>query len=441
MGESAIGAKSAQDSVGAAPRSGDSRRRGLVRHPWAAVALLMLVTIFNNVDRFLPAILAEPMKRELGLSDTFLGLINGLGFLIIYALAGIPIARLADRGRFGAVITAALAGWSFMTLLAGFVTSSWQLAVTRAGVAIGEAGSTPAAHAYISRHFPPQRRPTALAVLSLGAPLGVMASLVAGGLIGELLGWRRTFILMGAAGMLLAPLVLLVVGPGRPADPAIGAAGGKGAMKPILAKPSVLAICAASGFVAIGGYASGAFSPAFLIRVHGMSVGQAGLQLGLLNGAIGMAGMLGVSWLGARLALRDSRWPLGLLILLTLISIPFAVAGYLFASGSAALVCVALGNFASASYLALAVSSLHSLAPPAVRAQLSAVLLFSMAVLGGLGPLIAGMISDALTPTLGALALGRALLIVPASLLLAAACFALAMVRFRRDLVPEEAQA
>lgn len=115
----------------------------LAAHPWAAVALLMVVTIFNNVDRFLPAILAEPMKRELKLSDTFLGVLNGLGFLVIYALACIPIARRADSGRFGAVISASLAGWSLMTLLGGMVVSAWQLAATRAGVALGEAGSTP----------------------------------------------------------------------------------------------------------------------------------------------------------------------------------------------------------------------------------------------------------------------------------------------------------
>ncbi|CAN7634635.1 MFS transporter [Phenylobacterium sp. LjRoot219] len=408
----------------------------LAAHPWAAVALLMVVTIFNNVDRFLPAILAEPMKRELGLSDTFLGVLNGLGFLVIYALACIPIARRADSGRFGAVISASLAGWSLMTLLGGMVVSAWQLAATRAGVALGEAGSTPASHAYISRNFPPEKRAGALAVLGLGAPIGVMASLIAGGVIGELLGWRSTFMLMGAIGLVLSAVVLIALGPGQ-ALPTAAAGAEPADLSVILRKPSALALCAASGFIAVGGYASGAFSPAFLIRAQGMSVGAAGLQLGLLGGALGIIGMLTVSWLGARLARRDSRLPLALLTLLALGSSPFALYAYLFAEGRVALICVALGNLASTSYLALTVSCVHSLAPAGVRARLSAVLLFWMAILGGLGPLLTGMISDALTAQYGPGALGLALLIAPASLVLAAACFAIAMATFRQDVVEE----
>lgn len=396
----------------------------------------MVVTIFNNVDRFLPAILAEPMKRELGLSDTFLGVLNGLGFLVIYAVACIPIARRADSGRFGAVIGASLAGWSLMTLLGGMVATAWQLAVTRAGVALGEAGSTPAAHAYISRNFPPEQRAGALAVLSLGAPIGVMASLAAGGVIGELLGWRWTFMLMGVIGLVLAPVVLIALGPGQPL-PKAAAGAGAADLRFILRKPSALALCAASGFIAVGGYASGAFAPAFLIRAQGMSVGAAGLQLGLLGGILGMVGMLTVSWLGARLARRDARAPLALLVVLALASSPFAIVAYLFAEGSGALVCIALGNLASTSYLALTVSCLHNLAPAGVRARLSAVLLFWTAILGGLGPLLTGIISDALTAEYGSAALGRALLIVPASLILAAICFAAAIPTFRRDTVDE----
>lgn len=397
----------------------------------------MLVTVLNNVDRFLPAILAEPMKRELGLSDTFLGVLNGFGFLVIYAIAGIPIARLADRGRFGRVISASIAGWSVMTMLGGFVASGWQLAATRAGVALGEAGSSPAAHAYISRNFRPDLRATALAVLSLGAPLGGMVSMMAGGVAGELLGWRRTFMLMGAIGLVLAPVVLVALGRGQPPPKTPAGSAAAVDLRAILRKPSVLALCAASGFIALGGYASGAFSPAFLIRAHGMSVATVGLQMGLLNGALGVAGMLSLGWLGGRLGRRDPRWPLALLVLVVLVSIPFAAAAYLFAEGTWAIVCVVLGNLASISYLALTVACLHSLAPVAARARMSAILLFGTAMLGGLGPFIVGMISDALTPTLGAQALGRGLLIVPASLTLAALCFLAAAVNFRRDMVVE----
>lgn len=398
----------------------------------------MVVMIFNNVDRFLPSILAEPMKRELGLSDTFLGVLNGVGFLVIYAVAGIPIAKVADRGRFGLVISACLAGWSLMTMLGGLVTSAWQLAVTRAGVALGEAGSSPASHAYISRNFTPERRAAALAVLTLGAPLGGMTGMIAGGMIGEALGWRRTFMLMGAIGLVLAPLVLLAIGRGQPL-PKREAEPQAASLRGILRKPSVLALCAASGFISFGGYASGAFSPAFLMRVHGMSVGTVGLQLGLLNGALGMVTMLSLGWLGGRLGRLDPRWPLALLTGATLFSIPFGVAAYLFAEGSVALLCIALSNLVSTAYLALTVACLHSLVPVEVRARSSAILLFWTAMMGGLGPLLAGMISDALTPTLGAEALGRALLIVPAGLVMAALSFVVAAAHIRRDMIAEAA--
>src|SRR5262249_37944948 len=150
---------------------------------WAAVVLLTLVAILNYVDRFLPSVLAEPIKHDLALSDTAIGLINGFGFLVIYAVLGIPIARLADRGRQGVVIAACLGVWSAMTMLGGVALSGWQLALTRMGVAVGEAGSTPAAHAFIARSFPPARRAAPLAVLTLSAPLATMLALIAGGLV------------------------------------------------------------------------------------------------------------------------------------------------------------------------------------------------------------------------------------------------------------------
>jgi predicted MFS family arabinose efflux permease len=406
----------------------------LSAQPWAIVGLLALVYALNNIDRHLPTILAEPMKRELHLTDTFLGFINGAGFLVVYAVAGIPIARLADRGRGGPVIASALGGWSLMTMLGGLVVFPWQLAITRMGVAVGEAGSTPAGHAYISRNFRPEQRAAAISVMSLGAPIGTMAALMGGGLLGQLLGWRIALLAVGLAGLMAAPLVLFAIGWGRVA-PAAHAGSRSTAISVLLRKRSAIALCAGSALIAFGGYASSAFAPAFLMRVHGMSIASVGVQLGLVYGVTGMSGMLLMGWLSGRLSKRDARWPLFLLLILSLVSIPLGVTAYLFAPAEAAVLCIALGNLAATSYLGVVVANLHAVTPAALRAQASAVLLFITAVVGGFGPVAAGALSDHLTASFGRAALGPALMITPASYALAAIAFAIAATTFRRDLV------
>lgn len=157
---------------------------------WTAVVVLALVGTLNYVDRFLPGVLAEPIKKDLALSDTAIGVINGFGFLVVYAVVGILIARIADRGLFGTVIAGCLTLWGSMTMLGGAVQSGFQLALTRVGVAVGEAGSTPAAHAYVARNFAPDKRSAPLAVTTMAIPLASAASLLGGGLLAESLGWR-----------------------------------------------------------------------------------------------------------------------------------------------------------------------------------------------------------------------------------------------------------
>ncbi|MEC9322496.1 MAG: MFS transporter, partial [Actinomycetota bacterium] len=182
------------------------------RRAWAAVSVLAVVGTLNYADRFLPAVLAEPIRQDLALSDTAIGIINGFGFLAVYALIGIPIARISDRGAYGLVISGCLTLWGAMTMLGGAVQSGFQLALTRVGVAIGEAGSTPAAHAYVARNFVPERRAAPLAVITLAIPLASAASLIGGGLLAEALGWRWAFVAMGALSVAFVPVVLAVVG-------------------------------------------------------------------------------------------------------------------------------------------------------------------------------------------------------------------------------------
>lgn len=407
---------------------------------WGSVLLLTLVGLLNIVDRILPSILVEPIKRDLLLSDTALGLINGFGFLVIYAVFGIPIARLSDRGSYGLVISSCLALWSAMTLLGGMVQTGWQLAGSRMGVALGEAGSTPAAHAFISRNFPPDRRGAPLAVLMLSIPLATLIALVGGGLLAEALGWRSTLMLVGIAGLLLAPVVLVVLGPRQAAAPSHARPTGLRPALLLMRKPSFLAIVAASSCIGIGGYSLMVFTPAFLMRVHGMSLGEVAVNFGVASGLTGIVSLLLTGVIADRLSTKDPRWLLRVVALMLAVLLPFAVAAWIVESRWLAICFMALTNVAVTAYLAPVIAAIQRLAPVESRAMASAILLFFSALMGGAGPFITGLISDALQPELGHLALGRAMFVVPVALALAAILYAVATRSFLRDLATEDAR-
>ncbi|HEX2212446.1 MAG TPA: MFS transporter, partial [Mycobacterium sp.] len=222
------------------------------RRAWTAVAVLALVGTLNYADRFLPAVLAEPIKNDLALSDTALGVINGFGFLAVYAVLGLVIARIADRGAFGLVVSTCLTLWGAMTMLGGAVQSGFQLALTRVGVAVGEAGSTPAAHAYVARNFVPERRAAPLAVITLSIPLASAASLLGGGLLAQSLGWRTAFVVMGAISVMVAPLVLVVLGRRQPMPTTpIGSDVHSAPVRDLLRKPSFVIIVLGAACISV----------------------------------------------------------------------------------------------------------------------------------------------------------------------------------------------
>ncbi len=421
----------AETETGAGTRRADGQ--GLLhRWPWATVALLTLIGTVNYVDRTLPMILAEQLKADLGLSDTMLGVVNGIGFTLVYALAGIPIARIADRGRYGGVIAIALAFWSLMTALGSLASTAWMLIVTRFGVAVGEAGNTPAAHAFVSQTFAPRERTIALAFLTMATAFGSMLGLAGGGLLAQALGWRKTMLILGVAGLALAPIALVLLGRGAPLPHA-----GQSDFRDLVAqfrKRSIIAIMLAFCFMSMAAYSLGGFGPTFLIRVHGLSVGSAGVQLGLINGFIGIVALAGTGWIASALTARDPRWGLGVLVLLIVVSIPVSTAAFLVPGAGAATVLSGLSYAVMASYMALTVASLHSLVPMTMRAQASAALLLCSGVVGGLGPLFTGVISDRLASTHGPQALGYGLLLVPICLAIGAVFYLVAMMNLRRDL-------
>lgn len=409
------------------------------RRAWAAVAVLAAVGTLNYVDRFLPGVLAEPIKQDLALSDTAIGVINGFGFLIVYAVLGIVIARVADRGMFGAVIAGCLTLWGSMTMLGGAVQSGFQLALTRVGVAVGEAGSTPAAHAYVARNFVPEKRSAPLAVITMSIPLASAASLLGGGLLAESMGWRMAFVVMGGISVLLAPLVLWVVGSRQtlPTPPPRERAAAVNWWD-LLRKPSFLAMVAGTALVSAAGYSLTTFAPAFLMRTRGMSLGEVGISYGLATGLLGILGLLIVGRIADRLASRDPRWLLWIVVILIAVLLPASALAFVVESQLACVWLLALGYVIGTAYLAPSIAAIQRLVLPEQRATASAIFLFFNATLGSVGPFLTGVISDSLTAELGPQALGRALLIlVPTMQFLAIGCYALAAHRYRRDIIEE----
>ncbi|WP_396923632.1 spinster family MFS transporter [Mycolicibacterium sp.] len=405
------------------------------RRAWAAVAVLALVGTLNYVDRFLPAVLAEPIKHDLELSDTAIGVINGFGFLIVYAVLGIVIARVADRGAFGAVISGCLTLWGAMTMLGGAVQSGFQLALTRVGVAVGEAGSTPAAHAYVARNFLPERRAAPLAVITFAIPLASTASLIGGGLLAENLGWRTAFVIIGGVSVAVAPLVWLVVG-ARQTLPAVDVRTTTVNWWDLLRKPSFLAMVGGTALISAAGYSLTTFSPAFLMRTRGMSLREVGFEYGLATGLFGVLGLLIVGRLADHLAERDARWLLWIVVVLTAVLLPASVLAFVVADRLPAVVFLALSYVIGTAYLAPSIAAIQRLVLPEQRATASAIFLFFNAIFGSVGPFVTGLISDTLTPDLGSQALGRALLmLVPTLQLLAMGCYLAAARWYRRDIV------
>ena len=172
-----------------------------------ALVLLTIVYSFNFIDRQLLAILQESIKLELTLSDSQLGLLTGFAFAVFYVVAGLPIARWADRSNRRNIVALAVGIWSFMTALSGAVQNYSQLLLARIGVGVGEAGGSPPSHSIISDIFPAEKRASAIAFYSTGVNIGILFGFLLGGWLNEYFGWRIAFLVVGVPGILLAILV------------------------------------------------------------------------------------------------------------------------------------------------------------------------------------------------------------------------------------------
>jgi MFS family permease len=382
----------------------ESRPEPLYTRGYAQYVLGVLVTvyIFNFIDRQILAILAQSIKVELELSDTAIGALSGMAFGIFYATLGIPIARLADRHSRVNVISVCLAIWSAMTALSGLAMNYWQLLIARIGVGIGEAGGSPPSHSILADYFAPEKRSTALGVYALGIPVGILFGNLAGGWINEFFGWRNAFLVVGIPGVLLAILLKLTV-----KEPPRGYSEGRvpttvevpffSVLKTMWGHKSFRQLSLGAATQAFVGYGSIAWMPAFLIRTHDMSSGQVGTALGFI---IGIAGGLGTFFGGVicdRLAIRNIKWYMWLPALGFLLAVPFGAGVFLTDSLYVALALYCVPVFLVNLYTGPTFGMTQSLAPLAMRAAASALLLFIINIIGLVfGPTTVGVISDLL---------------------------------------------
>lgn len=385
----------------------------------AMLWILLLVYILNFLDRQILNILAEPIKAELKLSDTELGLLAGPAFAVFYAVLGIPIARYADRASTNRVtlISVSLAVWSAMTALCGVVTNFWQMLLARIGVGVGEAGCTPSAHSLIADTVPPERRSSAIAFFGLGVPIGSLLGLIIGGTINDIYGWRAALMLVGAPGLLLALFVPMILKEPRSAevrararesarsvDPAAPAPQSTwAAIREAFSSRAFTWLFIAASVTAFLSYGKGLWTISFFIRSHGLSTTEAGLSMAV---ALGLAGIVG-TWLGGKLAdvygKRDKRHLLTFPAIGMAVAAPILFLGYIVADWRMAVALLIVPTILNAAYYGPAYACVQGLVRPQLRSVAASMVVFGQNLIGlGAGPLAFGMLSDYLQPLAGA---------------------------------------
>jgi predicted MFS family arabinose efflux permease len=372
--------------------------------------LLLIVYIFNFLDRQIVNILAEPIRRDLGLSDTQIGLMTGIAFALFYTVLGLPIARYADKPGTdrGKLIAVSLAVWSAMTALCGLAQNFAQLLLARIGVGVGEAGCTPAAHSLIADSVPAERRASALAFYALGIPIGSLLGMLIGGFLADTIGWRKAFLFVGTPGIVLALAVWILL-----RDPRLkGALQSKQSVAPVLGMGEAIKslmlsrtyvlLLAAGSAASFLSYGKVTWTTIFFQRTHGMSASEVGVWFGVGGGAAGIAGTFLGGWLADRYGKTDRRHVMTAPAIGMAVAAPMSFAAYFVTEWWAALLLLLIPTLLNTLYYGPTYSSAQGLVPLQARAMASATLLFCQNLIGlGLGPLFFGMLSDGFRPYAG----------------------------------------
>ncbi len=416
--------------------------RGKTRHEanWT-LALLTIAFTLNYLDRSVVSVLLELIKADLMLSDTALGLIAGFGFALVYALLGIPFARLADLTSRRGVIAGGILFWSLMTALGGFARTGLELALARVGVGAGEAAGTSASHAMLSEHFPKDERPRVLSILNLGAPIGIFLGVLIGGWVGQYHGWRTALFVCGAPGLIVAAVLYFTTADKAQPPVAAGRDGQDGStllssLRFLATQRSYPLTIFATFFSGFGVNGLFIWMPSFFSRVHGLPPSEVGSWVGGILGLSGAIGVYGGGWIVTRFSKGDDRWKPGLPAIACLLSMPFLLAMLFVRSSSIALLLMGMGSLLLQALLGPLYSIYQVVAAPRMRSLATSVHNL-VGSLGGVGlsALVVGALSDHWHPLYGQAAIRYALVPAFLCLLPAAGLYCLAARDIRTDVL------
>lgn len=409
------------------------------------LAMLLVVYIFNFVDRQILSILAAPIQADLGLDDTEMGLLGGLAFALLYSTMAVPLAVLADRTSRSWVIAISLAAWSGFTALCGLAQNFWHIFIARLGVGIGEAGGVAPSYALVGDYFPSERRATALSVYSLGIPIGSGLGVLMGGYIAATVDWRAAFFAVGLAGVAIVPVFKLLVR--DKAKPAAAASNPvemsqsptlKATASIIACKPSFWFLSFGAAMSSMLGYGIAFWLPSLLIRSFGFDLVEASQFFGALLLIGGVVGVLTGGMIADRLGGRDRAfysWVPGIAFFL---GAPLFAAGILTEDAKLAFALFLLPQALSYIWLGPVLSAIQHLVAPPGRATASALFLLINNLIGlGGGIFVLGALSDFLKPTYGDEALRYSMLFSLGLYAIAAVLMAAAGPWLRRDWVSE----
>lgn len=351
------------------------------------------------------SVLFEPIRVEFGASDTQMGLLGGLSFALFYATLGVPIARLADQKDRRLIIVLSLGLFSLMTAMSGLASGFVMLFLLRIGVGIGEAGVNPASQSIIADYYPEQHRGTAMSILAVGAPVGMIGGFLIGGTVSEAYGWRAAMFAVGIPGLALAALMYFLLR--EPQRGGSGSAVVANTVQPGIKNSAVFMfkntalrqLLIASTITGMGSYGASTWLPAFFVRVHDFSQAQVGLLMALLFGGLGAVGTL----VGGKLFdVQSNKGPargVWMIAIVQISVIPLYIAAYQVNAISFAIGLFLLPAFAGNFFLGPTLALIQSLSPVPMRAVAAAIKMFCLNLVGlSLGPFIVGFLSDVLQP-------------------------------------------
>lgn len=383
---------------------------GLTGQQRYTLFVLLLIYVLNFVDRQIVNILAEPIKRDLQISDTQLGLLTGFAFAVFYAVLGIPIARYADRPGADRVrlISLALTAWSAATAVCGLARTFPQLVLARIGVGVGEAGCSPAAISLIADSVPASRRASAFALYGLGVPIGSLIGLTAGGALNDAFGWRMAFMVAGLPGIAVAAIAFLTLNEPRRRAPRIAddrsspIPGMWRSLAELAGSRVIVQLVIGASVIAFLSYGKAVWTAVYFIRRFDLTTTQVGLWLGLGAGLAGVAGTWAGGALAERLGRRDPRLILAAPIAGMLVAVPIYMIAYRLDDWRVGIVLLAIPTALSGMYFGPLFAVLQGLVEQRSRATVVAAVSFCQNLIGlGLGPLFFGILSDLLRTRYG----------------------------------------